>query len=66
MEFRKKRISKLMMSTYSEMKVGNEVVLQVFVENGSLQCRWCDTSSAWEELQNSPEISEMRELGKRD
>ena len=50
---------------YSEMKVGNEVVLQVFVENGSLQCRWCDTSSAWEELQNSPEISEMQELGKR-
>lgn len=50
---------------YSEMKVGNEVVLQVFVENSSLQCRWCDTSSAWEDLQNSPEISEMQELGKR-
>lgn len=27
-----------MMSNYSEMKVGNEVVLHVFVENGSLHC----------------------------
>ena len=36
--FEKKYISKLMMSKYSEMKVGNEVVLQVFVEIGSLHC----------------------------
>ena len=37
--FEKKLISKLMMSNYSEMKVGNEDVLQVFVEYGSLHLR---------------------------
>ena len=47
---------------YTEMKVGNDIVLQVFVEEGSLQCRWNDTWAAWDDLQNSPEV---HEFGKR-
>ena len=44
---------------YTEMKVANEVVLKVFVENGALQCRWNDTWASWTELQSAPEVQSL-------